>query len=693
MKRKKFLPILALILVWAAAAALAACSPREEIDYREETVARTPLAAPENARMDGEALKWEAVENAAGYTVAYLCEEEENPAAVEVSAGGTEYAFSLSEPGVYSARVRATAAADSFYSRSPWSDWIPFRYVGAFRLPAPANLTYEGDTVSWPAVENAAVYEVRVNAAAAVRVSATEYTVPAAAPGADYAVEVRAVSEDSLYYGDSEWASLTFRFTVAYAAPANLRVGGDGFARWDETEYLTEGYTASVRQLPDGAPATGAAEAALYDVTLLPTGDYALKVMVNGGADGVTASSYTEEIKFRVTQFRSWDAAGIVSEFTSWNKCTAAAVGDYASLRCEEGWGGLVSPALTVNYELRPVLVTEYLSVPFGYMGNFYLGGGLYIYAPDIRGPFGALSVHSDMARYMDGAIPSATGVVSGVSFSIGFTYAPVGAPTREVAQVKNVRIVYVTEIPEIPDELQDLSAPSDLQFNGLNLSWRASPGNAAYTPTYTLEILKHNGTDYVTAETLNAYPYTSYNLGDLPGFSPGRYSFRVTADGDGAYFSDSQSARAANMNVAVTALDLATIAASAANGIGVAVPNRVFEDGKLKLTLASGYGTIKYTAPTAIDVRNSYLTIDFDSITGGNYYIRLPEAGGNAGNVNTIVSGDSSVTGPCNWKLTDVPALADATGTKSFDLHLGISGSNMTCYISKIAFVTVAPA
>ena len=104
----------------------------------------------------------------------------------------------------------------------------------------------------------------------------------------------------------------------------------------------------------------------------------------------------------------------------------------------------------------------------------------------------------------------------------------------------------------------------------------------------------------------------------------------------------------------------------------------------------------LRYVVPETVDVANAYLVIDFLSVTGGNYYIRLPLASGatgDANNTNTIASNDSAVTGTFTRKLTDIPALSSLTGAQELALHMGLSGTDMTCRIGGISFVTVTEA
>lgn len=702
MRKKIFAVCFAAVLALCFAAACNGGGPSGGTDDPVEVeVPRTSLAAPTGLTTDGSMLRWNAVDNAAGYLVEYFCAEDDEPAYKQIETTETEAQPAYDKPGQYTARVRALAAEDSYYARSPWTDWIDYRTTAAFSLSVPAGFAADKDTVTWQAVPDASAYRVRINGGQAETVTAPQYTVAAPVPGSEYSVRVQAVGDS--YYEDSDWSeTYAFTYTVEYDAPSGLTITEDGFAVWDAAEYLYDGYTVSVQKDGESTFTDYKAETNAFDVTRLPDGDYTLKVKVNGGGEQYD-SAYSETITVRVTAAVRWDAAAIAGTFTSWNYCTAQTVGSgedaYASFRCGEGWGGLLSPGITVNYGRNPVFAVEYASVPYGYMGNYYIDGNLFTYAPDIEGGFTDETRHFRMDTDQNGAIGIAQGVKDNVQISIGFTFAPGSSDSgREVMGVREARVVYIEEIPVVPDTPVPLDAPEGLRFSGYSVLWNAVAGNSEYTPRYDVTVERRDGDAFTAVETLTDYVSTAYDLRDISGrFVPGVYRFRVQAVGDNLYFADSAApAESAAVTIAVTEIDLEAFAAEATNGGHPSTPQASYADGVLTMTQTSGYGMLRYVVPETVDVANAYLVIDFLSVTGGNYYIRLPLASGatgDANNTNTIASNDSAVTGTFTRKLTDIPALSSLTGAQELALHMGLSGTDMTCRIGGISFVTVTEA
>lgn len=146
-------------------------------------------------------------------------------------------------------------------------------------------------------------------------------------------------------------------------------------------------------------------------------------------------------------------------------------------------------------------------------------------------------------------------------------------------------------------------------------------------------------------------------------------------------------------MRFTVTAIDLIDFAQNAGPG-GDRTPGVRFEDGKIIMTQTERWGMLRYDTTTPLDVQNTWFVVDFESITGGNYYIRLPLTEiGNANDTNSILTGDSAVTGVFSRRLTEVNMLKNLSGEQTVSLHMGLSGNNMTCVIRSIEFVTITNA
>ncbi|MBQ8885784.1 MAG: hypothetical protein IJY62_05410 [Clostridia bacterium] len=688
MRRKNLCWLLA---VFAAALTLTGCDADKEKTVIKE---RTQLNTPENVRVDGEVLSWDAVENAENYVVEYLYSETENATAVTVTTASTSYDLLCELPGVYAARVRAFAPEDSFYSRSEWSDWFEIFSDVTLRLSAPTGVIVESGEIRWDAVENASGYEISVNGEQPVRVSGTNFTGGGFLPGRDYEIKVRATAENDGYYADSDWSTpYSYEFGIEYTVPANVRVEKDGTLRWNTQSFLTNGYTVAYKKLADTAFTEARAETEEFDLTALESGDYEIKIKANGLGEAVE-SAYTEPLSVRVTQYKNWSAQDLVNDFSQWNGCYATLTDGVAALRCGLGWGGLISPTFELDYNKNPVFVLEYDEVSYGYMGNFYLDGEMNIYAPDVQGAYTDLTLRKPMNENFQGAIKSATGIVKNVSLSVGFTYAPTGASDRIVSKISSARVVYVEEIAKQPASPQKISAPSDLRFSGMKAYWSSPKGNSEYSPTFKVELLGKVTvqSEYVVLHTFEHYKYTNCDLSVAIGQNPAvSYTFRVTAEGDGKYFTVSDAVVSVEAQITSQKVDLQAFATNSVSGLDT-TPQATYADGKLTLRQASGYGTRKYTLPFMVDTKNSYISIDFESVSSGNYYLRLPVSGYEAG-ANSILSHDSSVTGTFMKKLTEVEALASLNGSFTLDLHFGLSGNNVVCVVKSISVITVKTA
>ncbi len=694
MRKKSLIALFIALLCLSAAVSCGKSEPAASRDPVTETVEvqRTPLAAPAWFITDGITLRWNAVDNAVGYEVEYFCAEDDDPVVKMIETTLTEAVPVYDKPSQYAARVRALAAEESFYGRSAWTDWLDYFTAETFALQQPQSVEVEDKTVTWTAVEEAVGYKVRVNGETAYTETAS-YLLPKPVPGTEYAISVQAVGDG--YYEDSQWSEeVSFLYTVTYSKPSGLIVTDDGFAKWNAQDDIYDGYTVGVKRSGDSAYTEYRVQSNVFDVTTLADGDYSLKVKVYGG--GEYDSEYSDEAVFRISSAARWTASDIVSGFASWNYCTAALSGTgadmYASFRCGEGWGGMLSPVIEVNYGRNPVFAVDYGAVPYGYMGNYYIDGTLYTYAPDAHGGFENETRHFIMTQYSGGKLEAAQGVKSNVQISVGFTLAPAGSSDREVMGVRGARVVYVEDIPEVPDAPEVLDAPSGLRFGGYGISWNAVAGNSAYTPVYRVEIFRLGADGYYSVGVIDDCAATGVDLRDVQGFTDGTYRFSVKALGDGVFYSDSvQTAQSDAAVISSYKIDLADFASDAVNGGHPSTPRAAFSDGKLVLTQSGGYGMLRYVVPQTIDVPHSYMVIEIDSVVGGNYYIRLPLASaGGADDTNTIASNDSAVTGTFTRKLTDIAALSSVSGEQSLALHFGLSGNSMTCVISEISFVTV---
>ena len=105
---KKRIKQLALLCLAALSLVFGACAAE---------AAATPLPAPQNLRMEGKILVWDAVEHAAGYVVRLQNKEQE----IE----GTSFDLSSLAVGTYAVRVKAYGDGGKYAN----SDWSRFSYT------------------------------------------------------------------------------------------------------------------------------------------------------------------------------------------------------------------------------------------------------------------------------------------------------------------------------------------------------------------------------------------------------------------------------------------------------------------------------------------------------------------------------------------------------------------------------------
>ncbi len=106
-------------------------------------------------------------------------------------------------------------------------------------LAAPENVTYNGTTISWNAVENASSYTVRINEGDVYTVTEPRY--PYLASGSEFSVTITAVSDASKIIKSGE-TKLTFR---PLDSIGDIRFSEDGSAAWDVVNLAT-GYLVKI---------------------------------------------------------------------------------------------------------------------------------------------------------------------------------------------------------------------------------------------------------------------------------------------------------------------------------------------------------------------------------------------------------------------------------------------------------------
>ncbi|MCL2797257.1 MAG: leucine-rich repeat protein [Firmicutes bacterium] len=212
MKRKLLILLISLL---AACGVFAACVGGDGTEPE-----KTKLTAPKNLVVTGAVLKWDAVENAAGYRVRV----DEN-APVNVTA--TETAFSLdglTAPGAYQIRVQARGGGK--FADSDWSQAVTYTVStgGAekTKLAAPQNLAIDGTVLSWGAVTGASGYVVVFDGEnASPPQTATTFSLAGLTEPGAYQLRVKAKGGGD--FSDSDWSG-AFVYTVAKEIPPAKKI-------------------------------------------------------------------------------------------------------------------------------------------------------------------------------------------------------------------------------------------------------------------------------------------------------------------------------------------------------------------------------------------------------------------------------------------------------------------------------------
>lgn len=169
------------------------------------TIQKTMLATPADLTVEGDTLRWSAVEGATSY---------------EVSVGGKTYPVAEAteldlstvletKGGYYEVTVRAIGAENS-----AWSDAVPVRYLSIAEAPL-----YHDGVVVWEHVAGAELYEIKVNDEEAIEVKGANYAAITLTKRGENLISVR------FYDGEeySEWAT-----TVVYAYAVYFNDGQGG---------------------------------------------------------------------------------------------------------------------------------------------------------------------------------------------------------------------------------------------------------------------------------------------------------------------------------------------------------------------------------------------------------------------------------------------------------------------------------
>ena len=205
MKRKLYL---LLFLVIAICGLLVCCSPKQDNGESNDNVTTSDkLATPEISLQD-DVVSWQEISNA-DYYVVFV---NDKWVAVEHS---TSYKLNYTTNGTYTVKIYA---ADSYrrYKSSGFSNQVDF-LVQRKTLQCP-TITLNAETLSWHDVEGATNYEVYVNGSRSslfgiVKHAAVNTLQVGFSKSGVYDIAIKALSNNSLYEGESESNHVIYRFS------------------------------------------------------------------------------------------------------------------------------------------------------------------------------------------------------------------------------------------------------------------------------------------------------------------------------------------------------------------------------------------------------------------------------------------------------------------------------------------------
>ncbi len=392
------------------------------------------------------------IANAKAYILEYLNEGNEESSQVNVES--FPYTLDIKESGVFSVRVAALPKEGTLFVQSRFSDYVQYVSPVKNALGAPTNLqVINNNEITFDEVTYARRYQISIGKETfETRENSYKYDF---LPGTSYALKVKACLDENPFFSDSEWSEeVSFKYNVDFVKPTDLTVSKMGELSWKCSSYCAStGFSVKAVNKSTSAETILTLLETKADLTSLASGSYAVSVMANSIGDN-PGSSYSDEVSFSLEVAQNWDAKKICEEFTSCNSTKAVYKedGDYASMQCGLGWGGLFTPAFGVDFSKSPILKISYKEIGFGYMGCFYFNNQTalptYYYQHDLKLQEKAydVSLAYDMSKNASGgAQAEATGSVSGISALIGFTTNDqTGADDREVAKLKSVRIFYL---------------------------------------------------------------------------------------------------------------------------------------------------------------------------------------------------------------------------------------------------------
>lgn len=251
--------------------------------------------------VDGNFLKWNAVENATQYLISVDCgDKEHNHTDLSVGAS-TQYNFSACEMQADGIKFTVKAVADGYVT----STSEQFVLVRTLSVLSGLNINTDTGVVSWNSVEGAERYKVVILNGSQVlydgyaqsgELSLSYY------PSGNYTIEVTPVA-----HGYNSPASTSVTYTKSgVSTPANLKI--DGYVvKWDAVEGAT-GYTVKINDK------TYETQNTYYDFRSVVAGSESVTISVkaNGEVDSLYSDAIVVETAVHSVAYKSgkvsWNA-------------------------------------------------------------------------------------------------------------------------------------------------------------------------------------------------------------------------------------------------------------------------------------------------------------------------------------------------------------------------------------------------
>ncbi len=373
------------------------------------------------------------------YEVELIYEDEELKTSFVISS--LPYEIETDRPGVYSIRIRALPKGESEV-KSNWSNYCQFCSSKRDEISRPQNLKVENNVISFGKNKNASSYEIKINDESIIsETNKYEYNF---IPGIEYKIKVKACVNENLYTVGSPWTDeIIYSYTVELAKPIDL-LFKEGILTWN-AERAINGFTVCCKNNETNEEIEYIVKDSSFSIATLNNGTYTIKVKTNGIGTN-SDSEYSIEKKFSVSHAYHWSSSDIVSNFSGWNNATIRQNDGYAEVVSNAGWGGIISPYITVDYKNNPYLIIDYKRINYGYLGKYITPtnqNGYYFKGDTLFEGEDVIQVYQ-MDTYVYGKIPNT--VSENFSIIAGFT----GSPTsgyNTVLEIRSIDVVYINEI------------------------------------------------------------------------------------------------------------------------------------------------------------------------------------------------------------------------------------------------------